>query len=96
MGGAFRWDAAGHSVQGCQRNVRSIVLGAESIRSYIKIIQAELAEASLGSRCGSVFFLFCGKIRIDRGRGLLYNIMMQLIWSFRPCGLGFDKIEVTF
>lgn len=67
MGGAFRWDAAGHSVQGCQRNVRSIVLGAESIRSYIKIIQAELAEASLGSRCGSVFFCFAGKSGLTGG-----------------------------
>jgi len=57
-----------------------------------------------GSRCGSAFLFWknekiLGKIwkfSIDRGRGLLYNIMMQLVWSFRPCGLSFDKIEVTF
>ncbi len=33
---------------------------------------------------------------IDRGGGLPYNIMMQLVWRPRPFGLGFDKIEVTF
>jgi len=33
---------------------------------------------------------------VDRGGGLPYNIMMQLVWRPRPFGLGFDKIEVTF
>ena len=35
---------------------------------------------------------FAGKIWkfvIDRKKGLLYNIMMQLVWSLRPSGLGF-------
>ncbi len=39
---------------------------------------------------GNFYFL------VDRGGGLPYNIMMQLVWRPRPFGLGFDKIEVTF
>jgi len=50
-------DAAGQPVKGCQRNVRE-KNRADSIRSYIKVMQAELLEVLCeGLPCSSAFLL---------------------------------------